>query len=965
VGRRADLLLGVLGVVASCTWLPTAFAQSEGLEEVVVTGSRIVNPDFESASPVVTIPAARFQVTSSVNVETTLNAMPQFVGSWGSGSNNPGPFGQAQLSLRGLNNTATLILVDGRRLVPSNGNGVPDVNLIPPSLIERVEVLTGGASAVYGSDALAGVVNFHLKDHFEGLEFGGNWGQTDHSDGQTYAANLTGGLRFASGRGALMGSLEYARRDQVNDGDRRFSRVALDYYPEIGQFLPGGSRNILEGRVRIAPSQQAFDALLAQYGYAPGTVPYQPSFGFNSDGTLFTQGSGDAGSVANFRGVQDPLTFNDRSYTYNFAPPNALQLPLDRTTAFLSGRFGFNDAAELYADGLFGDYSVNTQVAPTPVPQVYFPTTNPYISPDLKFLLDSRSDPNARVALAKRTLELGPRISENNYRTYQATLGLRGRALGDWQYDAYAQYGHSDQSRHTTGNVRVSKFEELLYAADGGQAACGGLDPFGLNSISAECARYMAVDLTDQVSVSQFTAEISLSGAPLDLPAGSLHTVFGVFYKDDTYSQQPDPAEGIFLPDGRNDIAGAGGGVTPVDGEDHNVDLFVETLVPILKDEIGARSLQAVLGYRYSDYASAGGTNSYKAELLYQPVDAVRLRGSFEHAVRAPSVFELYDPQLPNFPQINAPDPCSVGSPERSGPNAAAVAALCVKQGLPAELLASYDYQDDTVDGYTGGNPDLTPEKATTYTAGVVLSSPFDQPALRHLQVSLDWYDIHITRAINVLAARQFVAYCYDPAYNPNFDVTNRYCSYFGRDAETGTIVKAYEINRNVAGLETSGVDLQLDWRADAGSGEVSVNWLVGWLGSYDYQAAPEVHGEQWRNTGCCPTLPEWKWNLATQYRIRDLTLGIAWQYFGSVQDYQYRAFDVPSRSYVDLSAVYDFKSGSLDGLSLRAGVTNVLNQEPPIFPTYQQANTDPSVYDVLGRRYFVGLNYAIRPNRN
>lgn len=253
------------------------------------------------------------------------------------------------------------------------------------------------------------------------------------------------------------------------------------------------------------------------------------------------------------------------------------------------------------------------------------------------------------------------------------------------------------------------------------------------------------------------------------------------------------------------------------------------------------------------------------------------------------------------------------------------------------------------------------PEKATTCTAGVVLSSPFDQPALRHLRVSLDWYDIHVTQAINVLEARQFVAYCYDPAYKPNFDAAHRYCSYFGRDAETGAIVKAYEINRNVAGVETSGVDLQLDWRADAGSGEVSVSWLVGWLGSYDYQAAPEVHGEQWRNTGCCPTLPEWKWNLATQYRIRDLTLGIAWQYFGSVQDYQYRTFNVPSRSYVDLFAAYNFKSGLLYGLSLRAGVTNVLNQDPPILPTYQQANTDPSVYDVLGRRYFVGLNYAIR----
>ena len=791
---------------ASSLYAPAIRADDAPIEEIVVTGSRIVRPDFESASPVVTIPAVRFQETGSVNVEQTLNAMPQFVGSWGSTSNNPGQNGQAQLSLRGLNDTATLVLLEGRRLIPASGNGVVDVNVIPPSLIERVEVLTGGASAVYGSDALAGVVNFHLRDHFDGLQFGGNWGVTGQGDGQTYQVNLAGGTEFADGRGVMMGSVDYAKRDQVTDGDRKFSRVSLAYFPETGQFLPVGSANILEGRVNFsptnAPSRQAFNTLLASYGYASGTVPYQRNFGFNSDGTLFTQGDRTADSVANFRGVEDSLTFNDRFYSYNFAPPNALQLPLERTSAFLSGHFDLNDAAQLYLQGLVADYSVNTQLAPTPVPLVFAPVTNPYISQDFKFLLDSRPNPTARIPLSKRTLELGPRIAENDYGTYQATAGVRGQVFEDWQYDAYVQYGYSDQKRLTTGNVSVSKFEELLYAPDGGKAACGGMDPFGVNSISAECAKYMAVDLTDRVSYGQFTAEASLSGTPFELPAGQVHTVFGVFYKNDDYSQHPDPAQGVFLPDGRNDVAGNSGGVTPMSGTDHNLDMYVETLVPILDDAPGARSLQTVLGYRYSDYASAGGTSSYKAELLYQPVDPVRLRGSFEHAVRAPSVFELYDPQLPNFPEITPPDPCSVSSAERNGPNRAAVEALCLAQGMSPELLAAYDNPDDFVDGYVGGNPDLNPETATTYTVGVVLNPHFVAVASRNLQVSIDWYDINITRAPSTCCLR--CSSWPTATTRRSIRISRPRIATAAISAairQFGNIVNAYEINRNVAGV--------------------------------------------------------------------------------------------------------------------------------------------------------------------
>jgi outer membrane receptor protein involved in Fe transport len=964
--------LPVQVAIAGCIALSAlpAIAQEVELEEIFVTGSRIARPDFESASPVVTIPEDRFQQTASATVETTLNSMPQLIGSSGGTTNNGGGDGQAYADLRGLGAVATLVLVDGRRLVPANGYGVPDLNLIPPSLVERVEVLTGGASAVYGSDAEAGVVNFRLREQFDGIQFDGDWGETGYGDGTTYTAAVTAGLPFGGGRGALMGSVAYSSRDQVNFGDRKFSRVALGYYgPGTdgvgpgGEFLPQGSGYIEEGKATVSASRDAFDALLAKYGYAAGTVPYQRNFGFNSDGTLFTTGNRTEGSVANFRGYEDPETFNGRSYTYNYAPPNSLQLPQQRTSVFADARFEFNESVELYAQGIYGHYKVDTQQAPTPVPSLYIPVTNPYVPSDLKFLLDSRPVPEAPIEFSKRVLELGPRVNENNYDTYQATVGLRGTVLEDWQYNGYAQYGRSDQARLARNNVRVSKFEELLNAPDGGAAICGGLNPFGLGSISAECAQYFAVTLENKFTVEQVTAELSFSGAPIQLPAGGLNVVLGVFYKDDSFSQRPDPAAGEYLPDGRPDVAGWYSGLVDMNASQHNVDFYMEALVPLLADKPGVRSLQTVLGYRYSDYSSFGGTSTYKAELQYEPVDPVHVRGSFQRAVRAPSLTELYDPQLETFSYIFPPDPCSVGSDQRTGPNGAAIDDLCLAQGMSPMLLETY-YSDEAGVGIVGGNPDLQPEEARTYTAGIVFNSPFSQPALRNLRASLDWWDIDITQSIFFYDAYRFVANCYDPMFNPDLVVSNEYCSWFKRDPESGLIVDSFETYRNIASQNVSGIDLQLDWSMDAGPGELGVTWLVTWYDSYTVKWDPHVKGEQWVKTGVQPTIPEWKWNLDLRNGLGGLTFDAVWNYLGSFRSRNPDAagFSTPATSYLDLTASYEFDNEHLDGLSLRIGVTNLFSQMPPIVPQPNQANTDVSAFDVLGRRYFASVRYAIGP---
>ena len=283
-------------------------ADQEEFEQIVVTGSRIARPDFETASPIVSIPADAFERTADSSVDTVINRLPQFTPDITSSSNNPGNGGQGNVQLRGLGATSTLVLLDGRRLIPANGNGVVDVSIIPGALVESVEIVSGGASAVYGSDAIAGVVNFKLKDKFTGIRFDGGWGQTEQGDGTVYTAGITAGHDFAGGRGNSYGHVGYSERDSVFQGQREFSEVALGYFgpgaggtgPD-GGFLPLGSSTIAEGTSRfLAPSQSAFDALFASYGYAPGTIPLDfNNFGFNPDGSLFTTGNGDPGSVAN------------------------------------------------------------------------------------------------------------------------------------------------------------------------------------------------------------------------------------------------------------------------------------------------------------------------------------------------------------------------------------------------------------------------------------------------------------------------------------------------------------------------------------------------------------------------------------------------------------------------------------------------------------------------------------------
>jgi outer membrane receptor protein involved in Fe transport len=310
-------------------------------------------------------------------------------------------------------------------------------------------------------------------------------------------------------------------------------------------------------------------------------------------------------------------------------------------------------------------------------------------------------------------------------------------------------------------------------------------------------------------------------------------------------------------------------------------------------------------------------------------------------------------------------EPCSASSDQRNGPNKAQVEALCLEQGVPAALLPGFQDQDGIFPGFAGGNPDLESEQADSLTLGVVLSSWFENPWFASLQVAVDWYRIEIEDAIAFLGGEIFVPGCYDPAFNPTFSPQHPFCTFFSRDPATGEMQDVMNLNRNVAGTETSGVDLQVDWRVPLGPGTLGVNALFSWLDYLDVVFVEGSEAQLYAGTvgEFARSSPEWKGSLSLDYQWRDFGLAMNWRYIDSMTRLGLlpsdpETFPVPSYDYVDLIFSYEVAEGLLSGLSLNLGVENLGDEDPPLFPSPIAANTDPSQYDVLGRRYFLNMRY-------
>jgi len=947
----------ILGFAAASGLSAPLYAQEEtnveeaAVEKVQVVGSRIRKVDFVSNAPVATVGIEQFELTNSVNTEALLNTLPQTIPGLDRSSNNPGG-GIATVDLRGLGTNRTLVLIDGVRAVPTTSGGTVDINTIPAALIENVEVLTGGASAVYGSDAVAGVVNFALKKNFEGVDFNTSFETTEEGDAEIWNGSLTLGGNFADDRGNVVVSMQYTERSALFADSRDISSIALtDQQDAEGNFFlePFGSSGV--------PGTSIFTAGLPD-SFNSGAI-------FNQDGTIrpFVQS-----------GAQNDF--------YNFAPVNYLQLPQQRHNITALGHFEINDTTELYMRGSFANSDVPQQLAATPIFQTSTFTLdgNPFIDPAAQQILsdavggdvDTDGDGIADTGTAflrRRLLEVGPRIVEDDNTMFSMLAGLRG-SFGDsaWTYDTYFQTGRVNQNSIQLGNVNRSRFDQALIlatdengqvvldangnpscadgSANGSLVGCSPMNLFGEGNISADAADFLRTRVNSSSEYEQKLFGFNISGDTMDffeLPGGPIGIAFGFERREESFTFDPsqDLAAGT--------IAGFNGS-GPVAGSFDVNEYFVEAYLPLVEGVEFAELVDLELAYRYADWSTVGGVSAYKVAGSWTVNDSLRFRSSFNRAVRAPNIGELFSPQNEGFP--SAEDPCSSKATDQSD----AVRAICTATGVPANAVFTPTL--DAVSGQTrqvgGGNPNLQEETADTMSIGFVLT-PVDE-----LSVSVDYFDIEIEDAVfgfgggtnNVLTT------CYDPS-NELGGVGSPFCDVVNRRPD-GSIDFVEILSQNVGSIKLTGVDIIADYAMEIAGGDMRVNYLATYTTESSFQsfAGSEVVdcAGTFGNT-CGEPTPEYVHRMTVAWGMDDFDVQLLWRFIGATEDdapgTEYFQEDTGSFSYFDLSGTYNLG----ENYRVNAGIRNLLDRDAPRFgDNAEQSNTYPATFDVFGRTYFVGV---------
>lgn len=946
---------------------PAAGANVQESGEIVVTGSRIARKDYVSTSPLVTVGQETLARTPSVNIEATLNQLPQFVqGQNQSAIGAVSSGGRATLNLRGLGETRNLVLLNGRRLPLSSAFGVVDINTIAPNIIDNIETISGGASAIYGSDAMSGVVNFITRRAFNGVQLDARGGMSSKGDAETKDFALLAGTGTSDDRGRAMISISYSDRNVLFGSDRPefFSLGVLSSFIGTGTIVVAGNN----------PSQAAVNTLFASYGFAPGTVPNSRNLGFNDDGTLFLQNG-----TTNYKG---PTTGFFSTFGNNVRQPVTFQeyivQPMTRFNVYAQASYDFTDAVEGYAQILHTDSKVTGQVGWTPTlfnASITVPVTNPFLPAALLPLLASRPNPTAPFVLNSRFMGFEDRkfIADTNLTQY--VLGVKGDlGFSDWKWDVYGSHDSVDFVETQDAALLSSRMQQLLNAPDGGASLCaGGFNPFGLAnqlSVSKACQDFVATKTHDITKTKQSVLEANLTGALFALPGGDVKFSTTATYRKNSFTYDPDPArEG-------GDIIGTLAAV-PSQGKTNVKELGIELLIPLIKERPFFHTAEVNLGYRISDYNVTGTVHTYRAEGLWSPIKPLLFRGGYERATRSPNIGELYSSRQTAQTQFGSPpsggDPCDVRSAGRLGANAAQVRSLCLATGVPLSEINTFQYTTVAIGTVTSGSTGLTPEKANTITAGVVLKSPFPSPWASGLSLSVDYYNIKIKDVISQVSAVTTLSKCYNQdGTNPTYDPASVFCAQITRDPTTGFITFVATPYLNLGGLRTSGYDFQGDWKLNLVDalgvpGRLQLNTVVNFLSSYKVQFQPDGPLVQYRGTidgtqaaTTPPTglpLPKWKSFTNLAYSYGPATLGFRWRHLPKMKDVTSvtrpasPAAGVPKYDIFDANLALDI----MKRYQVVLGVTNIFDKDPPVVGGVL-GQTQPGTYDIIGRSFFASL---------
>jgi outer membrane receptor protein involved in Fe transport len=899
-------------------------------------------------------------------VEDTLRNLPQ-VFARQNANQSYGSTGTATVNLRGLGEERTLVLVNGRRLPagsPLQGGVGADLNQIPGALIESVDVLTGGASATYGSDAVAGVVNFRLMDDFEGVNLRYQFSQYQHDnddarwqrivrdagyetadgsvrDGAISNASLIMGRAFAGGRGNVTAYATYRNIEALLQGDRDYSSCAL-------------SNDLSECFGSATQPQGTFSdfGLLAPQGLE--------SFDYKVEGDRFVPRDGT---------------------TFNYAPSNHFQRPDKRWTAGLLARFDLRDRAQAYTELMFMDNRSVAQIAPS---GNFFLTDtlrcgNAFLSEQQFDLLCGRygltGDDEQTVFIGRRNVEGGPRQDDLNHASYRGVFGLRGNLTDLWQYDLHYLRARVEMERNFLNDMSSSRISRALDAVrdpDTGRIVCRstleGSDPdcvpwniFQEGAVTQSMIDYLTLPLsargsTDQTILSGYVAgNLGDYGLRSPFATAGPDVVVGGEYRSERLEYRPDDAFRS------GDGAGQGGASQPVSGGFEVAEFFVEAGVPVVHDAPYADEVVVDGGYRYSEYDYGKQTDTFAVRASWAVNADLRLRASVQRATRGPNVRERYLPQGFALFDMNA-DPC--GGPVMDGKTAEGrTLEECARSGVTAAQFGNIEHSPANQYNFLqGGTTELSPEDSDTYAYGFVWTPSFASD----LTFSLDFYSIEIRKGIRTVGPAFILNQCLD-GNTPQCAKVKRGRSgdlWLGSDiAKSGHIVSLLD---NLAVEKVQGYDLTASYALDIGDwGRVRFSDVLSITSTWDQQellGAPTVDcAGNWGST-CGSPKPALRNNLRatwlTPWRVRP---ALGWRYIGGIEDLNSAGIDLGARHYFDLSAVWDYS----DRVSLRVGINNLFDKSPPIAGSaagpvnFGNGNTFPGLYDVLGRFAFIALSIA------
>ncbi len=984
-------------------------------DDIVVTGSRIRQPNLESTSPVTVVNSQDIKITGTTRVEDLMNSLPQVFAGQGANYSN-GASGIATLNLRGLGSERTLVLVNGRRVVPGDpGTSAADINIIPSALIQRVDVLTGGASSVYGADAVSGVVNFVLDTNFEGFRIDTQYSLYTHNnrnrdrftvplnargfgyphgnvaDGGTIDTTVAFGAGFDDGRGHVTAYAGYRKINAVVQANRDYSACSLSgrtaaQVAANGQlYTCGGSATSPTGTVF------AFDTT------SPG----------NFTSTIFQFGPN--------RTISSGFT------PFNFAPTNYYQRPDERYTAGVFADYEISSALHPYMEFMFQDDRTVAQIAPSgdfgntlslncdnPLlsaaqKAVICDNENLLVSPafDSQFVVVG-NDPQGRPAylftdpttgqtytrgfaqILRRNIEGGSRRDDLQHTSYRGVLGMRGELGSAWNYDVYYQYGRTVFAETYYNDASVSRIRKALDVvtdpATGNpicrstlantDAACTPWDIFSPGTVtpSAASTAYISVPgfqrgvNTEQVASGYISGQLGEYGIKTPWSDQGVGVVFGAEYRKESLDFSSD------LEFQLGDLAGQGAATLPVSGSFSVTEFFTEVSLPIARNS-WVHEFTITGGYRYSDYSNGPKTDTYKIEGRFAPTRDILIRGGYNRAVRAPTVQDLFAPI--RVALDGSSDPCA-GAAITANQTGCLMQGLTVGQVVAPNPAAQYN-------GLIGGNPNLSPEKADTYTAGVVLTPSF----IPGFTASVDYFNIKLTGAIQGYGADTIVGLCTTNA-DPVF------CNLVHRDA-SGSLWRTpdgyvTDFSYNTGGVKTSGIDVQAGYTRDIGSaGRLGLSFVGTWLdklvtdtglasaGSYDCAG---LYGNS-----CGTPSPKWRHQARISFDMPNgIGASLRWRYFGpstldalsSNTNLRNTSGTGPAPggvarpglarfadvSYFDLA--FTFRVG--DHYNFRLGANNILDREPPV--TGSQAcpagpcngNVYAQVYDALGRYIYAGI---------